>query len=403
MNQIWKEKQKKFWKKFVSYFAIYALLPCLCGIGVALLALINQVGADDAEDLLNGLGEKTVFAAIGGELYQEELKTGFYFLSQEIFFPLPKEATLFLGTAQYYQSVKPILSPSVQTPPFTPPSAPEKNPEIIYESLPAGATPVVSVNLSSPSKFNNTTKYTIDLEEARNSAFPSSVFPNGDNPLVLVLHSHGTESYFEDNTNLSDFASGEVESYFIEGQTVFRNEDITKNVVQVGKVFSETLISSGIPTLHCTIMHDQGDYNNAYTKSAETVQRLLKEYPSIQYVIDLHRDSVVRGDAWVKTQTEINGQKSAQVMLVVGTHQNGKHPNWKQNLIVATAFKDTMDAQYPSLSRAMYIRTARFNQEYLPGCMLLEVGSAANTLEEAETAARFAALSFAQMLKDRQG
>jgi stage II sporulation protein P len=220
--------------------------------------------------------------------------------------------------------------------------------------------------------------------------------------LVLVLHSHGTECYFEDNTNLSDFATDEIESYFVEGQTFFRTQDTEKNVVRVGKVFSDTLNRLGIPTIHCTVMHDRDDYNNAYTYSAETVKAYLKEYPSIQYVIDLHRDSVVRGNAWVKTRTEIEGKESAQVMLVVGTNQNGRHPNWEKNLVVATAYKDTMDTLYPSLARSMYLRTARFNQEYLPGCMLLEVGSAANSLEEAETAAVLAAKAFASMLQARQ-
>ena len=90
------------------------------------------------------------------------------------------------------------------------------------------------------------------------------------------------------------------------------------------------------------------------------------------------RDSIARGDARVKTETTVKGEKSAQVMLVVGTNQNGRHPHWEKNLVVATAYKDTMDTLYPSLARSVYLRTARFNQEFLPGCMLLEVGSAAN-------------------------
>jgi len=397
MKQNKKEKARILWKKFVSYFAVYAFLPLLCGMGTALILLINRVGAEDAERMLATLGEKTVFSTLGGELLEKEVPVGFYFFSNEIFLPLGKNATVLLGSNRYFQSQKPQVAPSL------PPSVPAiKVPEIVYDSLPTGAIPIVSVDLSSASKFINTTKYTIDLEKARNDPFPSPVTSENGDPLVLVLHAHGTESYFEDRTNLSDFAPEGVESYFIEGETVFRTTDPTKSVVQVGKVFSETLTALGIPTLHCTVMHDKDDYNDAYVNSAETVKQYLKKYPSIQYVIDLHRDSVVRGEAWVKTKTEIEGISSAQVMLVVGTNQNGRHPNWEKNLVVATAFKDTMDQLYPSLSRSMYLRTARFNQEYLPGCMLLEVGSAANSLEEAETAARFAAQSFAQMLQNRQ-
>ena len=83
-------------------------------------------------------------------------------------------------------------------------------------------------------------------------------------------------------------------------------------------------------------------------------------------------------------------------MLVVGA---GKHDNWEKNLTVAANYKEAMDARFPSLSRALYLRTARYNQQYLPGSLLLEVGSAANTLEEAENAARFAALAFADLIK----
>ena len=218
-------------------------------------------------------------------------------------------------------------------------------------------------------------------------------------PLVLVLHTHGTEGYFEDNTNLSDFAPEGVAGYFLPDQTSFRITDPQKSVVRVGEVFSQTLISCGIPTLHVTTMHDLENFNSAYSKSGETVKKMLQQYPSIQYVIDLHRDSVVRGDSYVKSFATVENTPSAQVMLVVGA---GKHEAWEKNLTVASSFKEHMDARFPSLSRALFLRTARYNQQYLPGCLLLEVGSAANTLEEAENAARFAALSFSDMLQNER-
>ena len=104
---------------------------------------------------------------------------------------------------------------------------------------------------------------------------------------------------------------------------------------------------------------------------------------------------------WSWGVATIKGEKSAQVMLVVGSDTYYSHPNWEQNLVVATAFRDSMDKHFPSLSRSLYLRTARFNQEYRTGCMLLEVGSAANSLEEAENAAAFAAEAFVQMLKEK--
>lgn len=384
-----KRKIMEFGRKFLTCFALYALLPLVSGVMIGLLALFYKLGGgEDGERLLTELGDRTVAAAVGSEVFREkEEAPEFYFPSGEVIPPLRDGIVHVVGGAHYFSTVEVRVE--------------EDEAEIVYDALPAGAKPIVRCDLSSDSYYINTTNYKIDPEKAKNAAFPSGTKSDGDKPLVLVIHTHGTECYFRDNTNLSDFASGDVESYFLESETSFRSSDPTKGVVQVGKAFSDTLNALGVPTLHVTVMHDLEDFNTAYTKSAETVRQMLRKYPSIQYVIDLHRDSVVRGDSYVKSFTTVGGKPSAQVMLVVGTGQNGKHPNWEKNLTVACAFKDSMDAIYPSLSRSLYLRTSRFNQEFLPGAMLLEVGSAANTLEEAENAARFAAEAFADMLSSR--
>ena len=387
MQKILKTKLIPFSKKFFCYFSLYGLIPLISCCFVVLFLFIQVKGGSVAEETITKLGEKTLLTYVGTGSERQEEEKGFYFFSQNFIPPTHGKITAFIGT------FIPRLTPAV-------PKTPDKKVEVVYESLPPEAKPVISCDLSSPSYFINTTKYEIDVEKARNSAFPSGT-NTSEKPLVLVLHTHGTECYFEDNTNLSDFAGEGIESYLLEGSTSFRTTDPEKSVVAVGKVFSDTLNASGIPTLHCTVMHDKDDFNQAYVNSAETVKAMLKTYPSIQYVVDLHRDSVVRGESYVKSLTTIENTPCAQVMLVVGTNQNGRHPNWEQNLVVATGLKDRMDQMYPTLSRSLYLRTARFNQEYLPGCMLLEVGSAANTLEEAKTAASFAALSFADLIKSK--
>ncbi len=402
MKENQKQKIKQFCQKFVAYFAMYALLPILCGAVVGMLFLVRSVGAGKAEEMFHSMGEKTVMTALGGSLEESQNKTqiGFYFLSSELTLPLAAGIPMTIGTAQYFSPL--ILPKPESNPDPQPEDAPEESGKTLYGELPQGAVPVVRADLSSNTFCINTTSYDPDIEDARKAAFPCSASPAGEKPLVLVLHTHATECYLEDNTNLSDFAPEGVETYFVESSVSFRTENAERSVVKVGKVFSETLTSLGIPTLHCTVMHDKDDFNQAYTNAAETVRALLAQYPSIEYVIDLHRDSVTRGDSYVKSYTEIQGTPSAQVMLVVGSNQNGRHPNWRQNLTVATAYKDSLDTLYPSLSRALYLRTARFNQEFLPGCLLLEVGTAANTLEEAEQAARYAAEAFSNMLKEKQ-
>lgn len=378
----------------LRYFAVYALLPLLCGAFIALFLTIKSFGASETLAIAEEYGKKSLFyAAASAE--ESERESGFYFLTKELPLFIKTASPVLYGGAVYYNPPEEASVPAIEE------TEPTPDDRILYEAVPANAAPIVRCDLSSNSFFINTTKYNIDIPAARSGAFPSGTATQNGEPLVLVLHTHGTEGYFEDQTNLSDFAEGDVESFFREGEDSFRTTDPTKSVVQVGKVFSETLISEGVPTLHCTIMHDANDFNDAYVYAAETIKSYLNQYPSIQYVVDLHRDSIMRGDNYVKSFTTVDGKPSAQVMLVVGTNQLGRHPNWEQNLIVTTALKDKMDSLYPSLSRSLYIRTARFNQEYRPGSMLLEVGSAANTLEEAENAARGAALSFAAMLRDK--
>ena len=385
-----KKHLQSLFRRIAAAFLLYAALPLLCmGILVCLL-FVHSVGADKAESMVLQVGEKSIFAAVGLRLEERRAEHSYFFLSGDLSLPKNEESVT-VGSVSYF---------SPDRTPLSEPQTEEKTPsQILYDAIPSGAVPVVQSDLSSPSYLLNSTKYQIDLSEARTATFPCLTEAMGEEPLVLILHTHGTESYLEDETNLSEFAQGDVETYYVK-ETSFRSNDPEKTVVAVGKAFAEVLNENSIPTLHCTVMHDAQDFNTAYEKSAETVKKLLKEYPSIQYVIDLHRDSVLRGDAAIKTHaSELEGN-TAQVMLVVGSNQNGRHPDWEKNLSVAVKWKDIMDRDYPSLSRSLYLRTARFNQEYTFGSLLLEVGTAANSQEEALAAARLAARSFLTMLQE---
>lgn len=379
MRKIGKKINKTLLKKRLregtSYFLLYGFLPLLCGLMAGGLLWLNAYGGT-AGELLERYGERSVAAAIGGV-------------------PVRRRAVSAAPAPAPEKEPSGEPEPEAETPP---PAEETKSPSVVYDTLPEDAVPVIACDLSAKSYFINTTKYEIDIDAARAAPWPVAPAAGSEEPLVLVLHTHATESYLFDDTNLSDFAREGVETYFRTNASL-RDQDPARTVVQVGEVFCETLRAAGIPTLHCTDMHDLPDFNQAYVNSAETVKRYLAQYPSIRYVIDLHRDSVTRGDAYVKTSARSDAGPCAQVMLVVGTNQQGRHPNWEQNLTVATAFKDQMDRERPGLSRALYLRTARFNQEYLPGCMLLEVGSAMNTLEEAENAARSAASSLAKVIE----
>ena len=200
----------------------------------------------------------------------------------------------------------------------------------------------------------------------------------GTEPLVLILHTHATESFAEEGTD------------FYASDTSFRSTDTSKNMVAVGRVMAEILNQRGIPTLHCETLHDAEDYNASYDNSLATVKKYLSEYPSIKYVFDLHRDAMIResGEA-LKPVRDINGRPTAQVMTLVGTDSGGaQHPLWQENnMNLAVKLQYALTSEYNGMARPINLRKLSFHQQYAPGSLLFEIGSCANTLEEAKNAA----------------
>lgn len=219
----------------------------------------------------------------------------------------------------------------------------------------------------------------------------SAVYPIGD-PVVLVIHTHGTEAYSPE---------GSI-SYKDEGELA-RSRDITENVVAVGAVFAEALNEKGVRTVHCEIMHDKESYKDSYIRAASTIAQYLAKYPSIQYVIDLHRDSLTKADgSLIRPVTVVDGTPTAQVMCVVGSNYNGAdHPDWQNNLSLALKFRTALNEKYGNISRPVYLRASAYNQQYAPLSILLEVGASGNSLSEAKNAAILAADVLAEIIKGK--
>ncbi len=239
--------------------------------------------------------------------------------------------------------------------------------------------------------ISNQTKYKPDTEKLMleiPKAFEHLTISQGE-PLVLVLHTHGTECY---------------NSYGNEGftsqSTPVRSEDINENVVGVGRKLVSVLTDFGIPSVHSEKMCDSESFVRAYSTSYAEVQNYLEKYPSIRFVIDLHRDAIELPDGTRKKPvSEAFGKKTAQLMFVVGTNEAGaNHPLWKENLSLALFLQNEIGRENPKLFRSTNLRTASFNQQLSTGYMLLECGSAANTLEEAENAAEIFATGLARII-----
>ena len=212
-----------------------------------------------------------------------------------------------------------------------------------------------------------------------------------EGPQVLIVHTHGSEAYTPDGTD-TYVATGEC-----------RTTDTEKSVVRVGDEIAKVLTEMGLTVVHDTALYDYPEYNGAYDRSLAAVENWLTQYPTIQVVLDVHRDALIGSDGTVyKPITTINGEKCAQVMLVMGSNALYDHPNWLENLSLAVKVQKEMNTLWPTLARPIGLRENRYNQQTAPGAMLVEIGSHGNTLQEALAAARMFARALGAVLLEYQ-
>ena len=208
-----------------------------------------------------------------------------------------------------------------------------------------------------------------------------------EGPQVLIVHTHGSEAYTPDGTD-TYVATGEC-----------RTTDTEKSVVRVGDEIAKVLTEMGLTVVHDTGLYDYPEYNGAYDRSLAAVEDWLAQYPTIQVVLDVHRDALIGADGTVyKPITTINGESCAQVMLVMGSNALYDHPDWLGNLTLAVQVQKEMNTLWPTLARPIGLRENRYNQQTAPGAMLVEVGSHGNTLQEALAAARMFARALGAVL-----
>lgn len=207
-----------------------------------------------------------------------------------------------------------------------------------------------------------------------------------DGPLILIVHTHATEAYtVADGDNYEDMGN-------------YHTADTSYNVVRVGQVLADALNARGIETLHDTTLNDLAGYNDSYTRSAEVIAQYLERYPGIQMVIDVHRDALEDTDGnQLAVTKQLGGEDFARLMLVMGTDCGGlEHPNWEKNLSFALKVQAFAEQRETGVFRTMSLRAQRYNQQYTPCSILLEVGTAGNTLRQATRSAEW----FAQLLAD---
>lgn len=265
-----------------------------------------------------------------------------------------------------------------------PPPATTTAPDGIIGKTMVAGTSSKYVSQGNISIYNHT-GYSLDID-ALLSAAPT-LTAQKDGPQVLIFHSHATEAYTMDGADIYE----ESDSY--------RTLDTERNMVRIGREMVQILEAAGIEVIHDTTLYDYPSYNEAYTRSAKGVAQWLEQYPSIQLVIDVHRDALAASDGTIYKTVAGTLDNCAQVMMVMGTDATGqKHPNWRVNLSLAVSIQKALTDNWATLARPIVLRTSRFNQHQSTGEILLEVGSHGNTLQEAITAARLFARTIAGMI-----
>ena len=222
--------------------------------------------------------------------------------------------------------------------------------------------------------YNNTTGVEIDVASLLSEGLPFSIEDTNE-PQVLIYHTHGTESYAQSDNG-----------YYVKEGDSSRSTDTSKNTVRVGDAIAEVLNNNGIVTINDRTMHDKDSYSGSYSRSEATVRSYLEKYPSIKVVIDGHRDAITQSNGTkIKPTAIINGKSAAQVMVLAGCESGDVtgFPNWKENLRFNLLLQRQLESDYPGLARTMTFKSCKYNFDILNGSILLEIGSEANTLEEA--------------------
>ena len=222
-------------------------------------------------------------------------------------------------------------------------------------------------------KVKNVNKTDISIEKILNERIDLSV--SADKPSVLIFHTHTTETYQI------------LDRGFYETNFATRTKDSSKNMVRVGEEICKEIEKAGYKVIHDKEIHDLS-YNGAYAHSRKKIEEYMKKYPSIQIVLDIHRDAIQQSDgSKIKPTAIIQDKKAAQIMIISGCQEEGNpienFPDWKYNLTFAVHLQNQLEKMYQGITRPLYFCPRKYNMNVSHCSLLVEIGSDANTLEEA--------------------
>ncbi|NMA99942.1 MAG: hypothetical protein GX971_00265 [Firmicutes bacterium] len=197
--------------------------------------------------------------------------------------------------------------------------------------------------------------------------------PQGDDvdrdvtPKVLVFHSHASENFKPKDSHERGTAG---------------------DIVQVGEAFVAELASLGITAIHDKTIHDQPRYSEAFINSEKKISELLAANPSIQFVLDIHRDGLQdKPDDYTKARA--NDMDVAKILFVVGDKDNER---LEENIRFAERISEALERQYPGVTRGVRVFKSDYSGELHPNSIMVLIGDwRGNTVDEAMASARLLA------------
>lgn len=255
-------------------------------------------------------------------------------------------------------------------------------------TFPDNGVPSQTVRITNPAGYTvvrgvyikNASNKTLDAQALSAESFSARL--SAGTPQVLILHTHGSEAY--------TMPAGQ--EYVSTGTC--RTSDTSKNVVRIGDEIASVLSAHGISVVHDRTLYDDPLYEGAYGRSVEGIESYLEKYPSLTFILDIHRDAVEDAQRRQYKLISQEDPNAAQLSFIMGSNHDG----WQENLKLAIATAEAINTGHPTVMRPITLRNSNYNQHKSLGSMLVEVGSAGNSLDEALNSARIFADGFAQVL-----
>ena len=197
----------------------------------------------------------------------------------------------------------------------------------------------------------------------------------GDDPAVLIVHTHATETYLPAS----------------EGN--YHSKDKENSGRDVGEVLAESLEEEGIAVVHDETLHDSPSYNSSYSRCYETVEKLREKYPTVECVIDLHRDAIASDAAGATVS--VSGKTCARYLYVVSTVT----PTYQSNMKFIKALNETASENFSGYTGSVLERGYQYNQNLCDKYLLLEFGNNRNDIEDVRNTARVYGKILAETMK----